>query len=61
MQLEENNQKMLMKEGRLKRYRNRVKQYKQNLLFNNNEREFYQNVVGECPMKNQQPDENEAK
>ena len=41
VQLEELNQKVLAKEGRLKRYRQRVKQYRQNRTFENNERKFY--------------------
>ena len=40
--LEEINQKVLTKEGRLKRYRQRVEQYRQNRIFQNNERKFYQ-------------------
>ena len=42
IQLEEINQKVLAKEGRLKRYQQRVKQYRQNRTFQNNERKFYQ-------------------
>ena len=37
---------MLTKEGRLKRYRHRVKQYRQNRSFQNNERKFYQQLGG---------------
>ena len=37
IQLDEINQKVLAKEGRLKRYRQRVKQYKQNRTFQNND------------------------
>ena len=48
IQLEEINQKILAKEGRLKRYRDRVKQYDQNRIFQNNERKFYQQVDGKC-------------
>ena len=40
-------QKILAKERRVKRYRDRVKQYEQNSAFQNNERKFYQQVVGE--------------
>ena len=46
VQLEEINQKVLAKEGRLKRYRQRVKQYRQNRTFQNNERKFYHQLVG---------------
>ena len=42
VQLEEINQKVLAKEGRLKRYQQRIKQYRQNRTFQNNERKFYQ-------------------
>ena len=46
VQLEEINQKILAKEGRLKRYRQRVKQYRQNRTFQNNERKLYQQLRG---------------
>ena len=41
IQLEEMNQKVLANEGRLKIYRERVKQYRQNRTLQNNERKFY--------------------
>ena len=41
VQHKEINQKVLAKEGRLKRYRQRVKQYKQNRTFQNDERKFF--------------------
>ena len=44
IQLEEINQKVLTKEGRLKRYLEKVKQYRQKRTFQNNERKFYQQV-----------------
>ena len=44
VQLEEINRKVLAKEGRLKRYRQRVKQYRQNEAFQKNERKFYQQL-----------------
>ena len=46
IQLEELNQKVLAKEGIVKRYRDRVKQYRQNRTFQNNEKKkkFYQEV-----------------
>ena len=47
VQLEEIQQKVLAKEGRLKRYRQRVKQYRQNRTFQNNERKFYQQLRGD--------------
>ena len=47
VQLEEINQKVLAKEGRIKRFRRRVKQYGQNWTFQNNERKFYQQVGGD--------------
>ena len=46
VQVEEINQKLLAKEGRLKRYRQRVKQYRQNRTFQNNERKFYEQLGG---------------
>ena len=51
----------MAKEGRLKRYRKRVKQYKQNRIFQNNERKFDQQDAGECRGTNQQLDAREAK
>ena len=47
IQLEDINQKVQVKEGRLKRYRQRVKQYRQNRTFQNNERKFYQQLGGD--------------
>ena len=47
IQLEEIYQKVMAKEGRLKRYRQRVKQYRQNRTFQNNERKFYQQLGGD--------------
>ena len=44
VQLEEINQKVLAKERRLKRYRQGVKQYRQNRTFQLNERKFYQKL-----------------
>ena len=40
IQHEEINQKVLVKEGRLKRYQQRIKQYRQNRIFQNNERKI---------------------
>ena len=59
-QLEEINQKVLAKEGRLKRYRQRIKQYRQNGTFQNNERKFYQQVGGDGTNSYQQPDARET-
>ena len=56
VQLEEINQKVLAKEGRLKRYRQKVKQYRQNKTFQNNERKFYQQLGGSNTKTYQQPD-----
>ena len=47
VQLEEIHQNVLAKEGRLKRYRQRVKQYRQNKTFQNNERKFYRQFGGD--------------
>ena len=60
VQLEEINQKVLAKEGRLKRYRQKVKQYRQNRSFQNNERKFYLQL-GESDTKTyQQPGAKES-
>ena len=61
VQLEETNQKVVVKEGRLKRYRDRTKQYRQNRTFQNSERKFYQPVSGEQAKTYQQLDEKEEK
>ena len=60
VQLEEINQKVLAKEGRLKRYRQRVKQYRQNRTFQNNERKFYQQLGGSDTKTYQQQDAKET-
>ena len=46
LQLEEINQKVLAKKGRLKRYWQRVKQYRKNRTLQNNERKFYEQLGG---------------
>ena len=60
VQLEEINQKIVAKEGRLKRYRQRVKQYRQNRTFQNNESKFYQQLGGSDMKTYQQPDAKET-
>ena len=60
VELEEINQKILAKEGRLKRYRQRVKQYRQNRTFQNNERKFYQQLGGSDTKTYQEPDAKET-
>ena len=60
VQLEEINQKILVKEGRLKRYRQRVKQYRQHRTFQNNKRKFYQQRGGNDTKTYQQPDTKET-
>ena len=60
VQLEEINQKILAKEGRLKRYRQRVKHYRQNRTCKNNERIFYQQLGGSDTKTYQQPDAKET-
>ena len=55
IQLEKINQKVLAKEGRLKRYRQRVKQYIQNRTFQSNERKFYPQLGGNDNKIYQQP------
>ena len=59
-QLEEMNHKGLVKEGRLKRYRQSIKQYRQNRSFQNNERKFYQQLGGDNIKIYQQPDAKET-
>ena len=61
IQLEEIYQKVLAKEGRLKRYRQRVKQYRQNRTFQNNEKKkSYQQLEGDNNKAYQQPDAKET-
>ena len=61
IRLEEIDLKVLTNKGRLKRYRDKIKQYRQNRIFQNNERKFYQQVRGECTKTYQQPDDKEIK
>ena len=60
IQLEEINQKVQVKEGRLKSYRESLKQYRQNRTFQNNERKFYEQVGGDDMKTYQQPDASET-
>ena len=60
VQLEEINRKIVAKEGRLKRYRQRIKQYRQNRTFQNNERKFYQQLGGHDTKTYQPPDVKET-
>ena len=60
IQLEEIYQKVLAKEGRLKRYRQKIKQYRQNRTFQNNERKFYQQLGGDDNKTYQQPNAKET-
>ena len=60
LQLEEINQKVMAKEGRLKRYRQKVKQYRQNRTFQNNGRKFYQQLEGDDGKTYQQTDAKET-
>ena len=46
----------MAKEGRLERYRQRVKQYRRNRTFLNNERKFYPQLGGDDPKTYQQSD-----
>ena len=59
VQLEEIKQKVLAKEGILKRYRQRVKQYRQNRAFQNNKRKFYLQLGGHDTKTYLQPDARE--
>ena len=61
IELEEINQMILVKEGRLKRYTDRFKQYKQNRTFQNNKIKSYQQVGEEHTRTKQQPDAKETK
>ena len=58
--LKEINQKVLAKEGWLKRYQQRVRQYRQNRTFQNNERKFYQQLGGYYSKTYQEPDAKET-
>ena len=60
VQLEEINQKVLAKERRLNRYRQKVKQYRQNPTFQNNGRKFYQKLGWSNTKTYQQPDAKET-
>ena len=56
VRLEEINQKVLVKEGRFKRFGQRVKQYRQSRTFQNKDRKFYQQLGGDDTKKYHQPD-----
>ena len=60
VQIEGINQKVLAKEGRLNRYRQKVKQYRQNRTSQNKERKFYQQLGGSDTKTYQQPDAKET-
>ena len=60
MKLDEINQKVMAKEGRLKRCLESVKQYRQNRKFQNNEIKLYQQVRGDDTKTNQQPNARET-
>ena len=60
-QLEQINQKELAKDGRLKDIEIKVKQYRKNRTFQNNEKKFYLQIGGDDKKKYQQPDAREAK
>ena len=60
IQHEKINQKVLEKEGWLKRYRQGVKQCRQNRTSQNKERKFYQQVGWDDTKTYQQPDAREA-
>ena len=60
MQLEEINQKVLAEEGRLKRIRQRVKEYRQNMTFQNNERKVCYQLGGDDMKTYQQPEAKET-
>ena len=61
IQLKVINQKVLAEEGRLKRYWDRTKQYKENWTFQKNERKFEKQVRGEYIKTHQELDAKEAK
>ena len=60
VQLEKINQNILAKEGSLKRYRQSVNQYRQNRIFQNNERNFFPKLGGHDTKIYQQPDAKET-
>ena len=61
IQHKEINQKVIVKEGRLKWYQDRIKPYIQNRTFLNNEKKFYQQVGGDCTVTIQQREDKETK
>ena len=61
IQTKKRGQKVMAKIGRLKTYRDTIKQIRQSITFQNNEREFYQQVVGECTKTYKQLDVKEDK
>ena len=58
--MEEVKQKISAIEGRLKRYRERTKQYKQNRTFQNNEKKFYEQINESKTNTSEPPNSTEA-
>ena len=52
---------ILAKEGRLKRYRNKIKQHKLKIIFQNDERKSYQQAREENINTNEEPNAKETK
>ena len=61
IKLEKTKQKIPAKEGRIKRYLDKTKQFTQNRTFQNNDRKFYQQAVGEWAKTYKQPNVKEAR
>ena len=58
---EELKQRIKAKAATLKRYKNRVKQYRQNRLFHSNQSKFYQELDGKSHGENIIPDKEKAR
>ena len=59
--IEELKQRLIAMAAKLKRYDDRVKQYQQNRLFDNNQKAFYKEIQNESHGENEIPNEEEAR
>ena len=58
---EENEQRIKAKAATLKRYKNRVKQYRQSRLIQSNQSKFYQELDGKSHEENKIPDKEKTR
>ena len=59
--IEELKQRVLAKAAKIKRYEQRITQYKQNIIFKQDQKRFYQELNGKARNENVIPDADESK